>query len=92
MGVVEAKVSKEVLRALADADPDGGNFVVTKVEIHRGWGDLVNVTIFAGAHPEGTAGHGRDIRDAVERALGSERFRVRLELSGSPPRPSPSRG
>ncbi len=79
MGVVAAKVSKEVLRAVADAHPDGGNFVVTKVEIHRGWGDLVNVTIFAGTNPDGTARH---VRDAVEQALGSERFRVRLELSG----------
>ncbi len=80
--MVEAKVSKEVLRAVADAHPDGGSFVVTKVEIHRGWGDLVNVTIFAGTNPGGTVRHGRDVRDAVERALGSERFRVRLELSG----------
>jgi hypothetical protein len=79
--VVEAKVSKEVLRALADAHPDDGSFVVSKVEIHRGWGDLVNVTIFAGAQPYGTARYGRDVRDAVERALGTERFRVRLDVS-----------
>jgi hypothetical protein len=76
--VVDAQVSKEVLRALADAHPDGGSFVVTKVEIHRGWGDLVNVTIFAGSD----LGLGRTVREAVELALGTERFRVRLETSG----------
>jgi hypothetical protein len=76
--VVDAKVSKEVLRALADAHPDGGSFVVTKVEIHRGWGDLVNVTIFAGSDLD----FGRTVREAVEHALGPERFRVRLETSG----------
>ena len=51
------------------------------MEIHRGWGDLVNVTIFAGAQPYGTARYGRDVRDAVEQALGTERFRVRLDVS-----------
>lgn len=74
-------VSKQVLRALADAHPEGGRFVVTKVEIHRGWGDLINVTIFAGPDRDKTGRHGRDVRDAVEHALGVERFRVRLELS-----------
>jgi hypothetical protein len=77
--VVEAKVSKEVLQALADAHPDGGSFVVTRVEINRGWGDLVNVTIFAGSNPTNSAILGCAVRDAVERALGRERFRVRLE-------------
>jgi hypothetical protein len=80
-GVVDAKVSKEVLRALADAHPDGGSFVVTKVEIHRGWGDLVNVTIFAGSDHDSMTSLGRAVRDAVEHALGPERFRVRLETS-----------
>lgn len=79
--MVEAKVSKQVLQALADAHPEGGRFVVTKVEIHRGWGDLINVTIFAGPDPDNNGRHGRDVRNAVERALGLERFRVRLDLS-----------
>jgi hypothetical protein len=79
-GVIEAHVSKQVLDALAEAHPGQGTFAVTKVEIHRGWGDLVNVTIFA-SHPDSLASHGRAVRDAVERALGTERFRVRLEHS-----------
>ena len=80
--MVEAKLTKEVLQALADAHPEGGSFVVTKVEIHRGWGDLVNVTIFAGPDQGNAAGLGRALRDAVERALGPERFLVRLEMAG----------
>ena len=55
---------------------------MTKVEIHRGWGDLVNVTIFAGPDQWNSAGLRRALRDAVERALGRERFLVRLEMAG----------
>jgi len=75
--VVGAPITKRVLQALADAHPEGGEFAVTRVDIHRGWGGVVNVTIF-GLDPARPSG-GRELRDAVERSLGSERFRVRLE-------------
>ena len=77
--MVGAIVTKRVLQALADAHPDGGDFSVTRVDIHRGWGDIVYVTIF-GVDPAGPCG-GREVREAVERSLGAERFRVRLEAS-----------
>jgi len=70
-----------VLQALADAHPDGGDFAVTRVDIHRGWGGVVNVTIF-GLNPASPQGNGRELRAAWERSLGSERFRVRLGESG----------
>ena len=78
--VVGATVTKRVLRALADSHPDGGDGPVTRVDIHRGWGGVVYVTIF-GIDPAGPSG-GREVREAVERSLGAERFRVRLEASG----------
>ena len=59
--------------------PKVGDFAVTRVDIHRGWGGVVNVTIF-GLNP-GSPGSGRELREAVERSLGAERFRVRLEAS-----------
>ena len=76
--VVGATVTKRVLQALADAHPDGGDFSLTRVDIHRGWGGVVYVTIF-GVDPASPCG-GRG-REAVERSLGPERFLVRLEAS-----------
>jgi hypothetical protein len=37
--------TKRVLQALADAHPDRGDFAVTRMDIHRGWGGVANVTI-----------------------------------------------
>ncbi len=81
--VVEAGMVKRVLQAVADAHPPEGTFAVTRVDISRGWGDLVNVTIHADRGGSGPTGHARAIRDAVELALGKERFRVRLQEAGS---------
>jgi len=75
-----AAVTKRVLQALGNAHPDGGDFAVTRVDIDRGWGGVVNVTIFAPFHPGN--GDGRALRDSVERSLGTERFCVRLQDSG----------
>jgi hypothetical protein len=78
-------VSKRVLQAIAEAHPEGGEFAVRRVDISRGWGNLVNVTIHtepAATGSEGAAGrrssHARAVREAVERALAPERCRVSL--------------
>jgi len=75
-----AEVTKRVLQALGDAHPDDGDFTVTRVDIDRGWGGVVNVTIFAAFHPGD--GGGRALRESVEQSLGAERFRVRLHEAG----------
>ena len=78
-------MSKRVLGAIAASHPDAGSYAVHAVEITRGWGDLVNVTVHAsrdGTAP--TTGSGRPsrsdearaIRTAVEEALAPERCRV----------------
>ncbi len=77
-----AGVTKRVLQALGDAHPDDGDFTVTRVDIDRGWGGVVNVTIFASFHPGNGNGDGRALRDSVERSLGAERFCVRLHDAG----------
>jgi hypothetical protein len=74
-----AEVTKRVLQALGDAHPDDGDFAVTRVDIDRGWGGVVNVTTFAAFHP---GDGGRALRDSVEQSLGAERFHVRLHDSG----------
>ena len=83
----EAHLSKRVLQAIADAHPENGDFAVRRVDISRGWGDLVNVTIHAEPDRSGPpagdglarrSGHGHAVRQAVERALAPERCRVSL--------------
>lgn len=83
--MVDAHLSRRVLQAIADAHPQEGNFAVRRVEIQRGWGDLIHVTIHVagGGGETGTsAGHGRTVRDAVEKALDSRRHRVTLFEGG----------
>jgi hypothetical protein len=76
--MVGVDVTKRVLRAIADAHPDGSGYEISRVEIARGWGDVVYVTISGGRDPEG---HGRAIREAVERVLAPSRHNVRLETT-----------
>ncbi len=76
--MVGAAVTKRILRAIAEAHPDDSDFEISRIEIRRGWGDIVNVTIHGGHDPQG---HGRPIREAVERALEPQRHSVRLETT-----------
>jgi len=81
-------LSKRVLQAIAEAHPDDGGFAVRRVDISRGWGDLVNVIIHVepdrswrvnyGAATQQRGGHAGALREAVERALAPERCRVNL--------------
>ena len=79
---MEAKLVKRVLEAVADAHPEEGSFAITRVDISRGWGDLINVTLHSVRVPSHHATHARDIREAIERARGTERVRVRLQEIG----------
>ena len=76
--MVVAAVTKRVFRAIADAHPGDSDFEISRVEIRHGWGDIVNVTIHGGRDPQG---HGRAVREAVERALDPARHSVRLETT-----------
>jgi len=76
--MVGVEVTKRVFLAIADAHPDGSAYEISRVDIRRGWGDIVSVTIHGGRDPHG---HGRAIREAVERALDPERHSVRLETT-----------
>ncbi len=76
--MVGALITKPVLRAIADAHPDGSAYEISRVEIKEGWGSVVYVTIFGGSDPQG---HGPEIRGAVERALSPHRHNVRLETT-----------
>ena len=72
-----------MFQAIADAHPDEGHFTVHRVDIRRGWGDLLNVTIHAysgGAAPDSRtlSAAGQAIRKSVEHALVHQRSRVAL--------------
>lgn len=43
--MVDAATARLVLTALADALPPEGNDVVTRIDIHRGWGDVIQIRI-----------------------------------------------
>jgi hypothetical protein len=76
--MVGVAVTKRIFLAIADAHPDDSEYEISKVEIRHGWGDILHVTIH-GDHD--TQGHGRAIREAVERALDPQRHSVRLETT-----------
>ena len=83
LAMIQPEVVKRVFQAIAAAHPEEGHFTVHRVDIRRGWGNLLNVTIHADAG--GTASDsatlsaaGQAIRKSVEHALGPERSRVSL--------------
>ena len=76
--MVGVEITRRVFVAIADAHPDGSAYEISRVDIRRGWGNVVNVTIHGGGDPQG---HGRVIREAIERALETERHSVRLETT-----------
>lgn len=76
--MVGVDITRRVFLAIADAHPVGSAYEICRVDIRRGWGGIVNVTIHGGRDPQG---HGRAIREAVERALDPERHSVRLETT-----------
>ncbi|HVA06165.1 MAG TPA: hypothetical protein VNG12_05415 [Acidimicrobiales bacterium] len=78
--MVSATQTKRVLAALAEALPDDGRNLITRVDVSRMWGDAVQVKIFTSAsiHHEP-----RELRPlfqkAVDDALGEERHLLSVE-------------
>jgi len=83
--VVAVDTTRGVLLALAQALPDEGSDLVTRLEIHDGWGGAVHVRIQTQV-PRSAAGRELEtrLRAAVGTALGQRRHRV--EMRWGPPR------
>jgi hypothetical protein len=78
--MVDVDVTRSLLLGLADALPDEGHNLITRIDIRKGWGNAISVRIHAGA----SAQHGpidvkRQFKKAVDDAMGTERHLVMVE-------------
>jgi hypothetical protein len=75
--------TKHILSAIADALPDDGRIYITKVEIHPGWGDIVNIRLHAPAvRSEAVPEEWRTLRSGISSALGEMRHSVDIVWEG----------
>ncbi len=72
-------MTKRVLSSIAEVLPDDGHNYLTKVDIRRGWGDVLNVQVHTTmTRAEGGRVLGEKLRDAVHEALRDERHFVQI--------------
>ncbi|HEY1651672.1 MAG TPA: hypothetical protein VGG09_07295 [Acidimicrobiales bacterium] len=79
--MVGADLNKRILHALADTLTDDTDYGFTGIEVRRGWGGIVTVTIHGEADDGVPGAPGRALLRAVDEAIGSERHTVRLETA-----------
>ena len=72
-------MTKRVLSAIAQVLPDDGHHYLTKVDIRRGWGDILNVQLHT-TMPRTESGRefGQKLREAIDEALRDERHFVEI--------------
>ena len=72
-------MTKRVLTAIAKVLPDDGHNYFTKLEIRRGWGNILNVQLHTTMpHSEAGREFGDKLRLAISEALGDERHHVEI--------------
>ncbi len=77
-------MTKRVLSAIAQVLPDDGHHYLTKVDVRRGWGDVLNVQLYTTMpRTEDGRGIGEKLRDAIDEALRDERHFVEIVWGGS---------
>jgi tryptophan synthase beta subunit len=75
-------MTKRVLTAIAEVLPDDGHAYLAKVDIRRGWGNVLNVRLHTTMRPtEAGRELGERLRDAVDQALEDERHLVEIVWS-----------
>ncbi|HWD55789.1 MAG TPA: hypothetical protein VG346_11740 [Acidimicrobiales bacterium] len=79
--MVGAKVHQRILHALADTLTDDADYVFTGIEVHKGWGGVISVTIYGETESGVPGAPGRTLVHAVEEAIGPERQHVKLETA-----------
>jgi hypothetical protein len=73
------EMTRRVLSAIAQVLPDDDHHYLTKVDIRRGWGDVLNVRLHTTmTRTEGGRELGQKLRDAVGEALEHERHLVEI--------------
>ena len=77
-------MTKRVLSAIAEVLPDDGHNYLTKVDIRRGWGDVLNVQLHATMpRTEDERELGEKLRAAIDEALRDERHLVEIVWGAS---------
>jgi hypothetical protein len=76
-------MTKRVLSAIVQALPDDGHNYLTKVDIRRGWGDVLNVQLHTTMPPTAGRELGEKLRDAINEALRDERHFVEIVWGAS---------
>ena len=72
-------MTKSVLSAIAQVLPDDGHDYLTKLDIRRGWGNVLYVRLHTTVPPsEAGREFGGRLRDAIREALGEERHSVEI--------------
>jgi hypothetical protein len=74
-----AGVTKCALSVIAEVLPDDGHGHLTKIDIRRGWGNVLNIRLHT-TMPRTEAGQrfGDQLRNAMSQALGDERLSVEI--------------
>jgi hypothetical protein len=77
-------MTKRVFEAIAQVLPDDGHNYLTKVDVRRGWGDILNVRLHT-TMPRNEGGRelGERLRSAIGEALGDERHFVEMVWGAS---------
>jgi hypothetical protein len=77
-------MTKRVFSAIAQVLPDDGRAYVTKLDIRRGWGNVLNVQLHT-TLPYSEAGRelGDELRASIAEALGDERHHVEIVWGAS---------
>jgi hypothetical protein len=70
-------MTKGVLAAIAEVLPDDGRNHIARLDVRRGWGNILNIRLYATASP---ATGGRELetklRRAINAAMGDERHSI----------------
>jgi hypothetical protein len=69
-------VTKRILEAIAEVLPDDGHHHISRLDVRRGWGNILNIRI----HATTTAGEGLKVklREAIEKAVGDQRHSIEI--------------
>lgn len=71
-------MTKSVLSAIAHVVPDDGHTYVTKLDIRRGWGNILYIRLHTTVPHSAGREFGDRLRNAIGEALGDERHSVEI--------------
>jgi hypothetical protein len=79
--MIAVSTTRQLLLAIAEALPEEGHDLVTRLEIWEGWGSVVHVRVHTGLPRSVGQRPLTEIKGAIESSLGSQRHRVEIAWS-----------